>query len=287
MLSFFIYFGEIGSPNGLPSLLFDPGVRVSSIPRSTAAANGILKQGDVVLEVNGMPLTQSVSPSPLEAQRGMNNLIAAIRATPDGGEIELSILRGNQDYAQTVRLQPQRAFSDKDLPGGGAQTIGVLLSPNVGQSKILKSENPLEAARLAFQYTSTLTADTAKGLLDVFTQIFVGTSRGGGGGNNGGGTPSVSGPIGLISTGSEVVATKDLSTVLKFMAAVSINLGVVNAFPLPVLDGGQLLFVLAEAITRKKIDQRIQETISSFAALLLLWFTVFATVGDLSSIFGR
>jgi regulator of sigma E protease len=97
---------------------------------------------------------------------------------------------------------------------------------------------------------------------------------------------SNSGPIGLIKTGTKIVATKDLTTVLLFAAALSVNLGVINALPLPALDGGRLVFVLAEALTGRKVDQRLQEGISSVAVLFLLlvsFSTAFSDVGSIIS----
>ena len=83
------------------------------------------------------------------------------------------------------------------------------------------------------------------------------------------------------------MATKDLSTVLLFAAGISINLGVINALPLPALDGGQLVFVLSEAITGRKIDQRVQENITSVAVLLLLLASVSTAFGDVSNILSK
>lgn len=81
-----------------------------------------------------------------------------------------------------------------------------------------------------------------------------------------------------------MVATKDLTAVLLFAAALSVNLGVINALPLPALDGGQLVFVLAEALTGRKVDQRLQEGITSVAVLFLLWVSVSAAIGDVGNI---
>ena len=84
-----------------------------------------------------------------------------------------------------------------------------------------------------------------------------------------------------------MVATKDLTTILMFAAGLSVNLGVINALPLPALDGGQLVFVIAEAITGKKVDQKLQEGITSIAVLFLLWVSLSAAIGDVGSLFGR
>ena len=61
------------------------------------------------------------------------------------------------------------------------------------------------------------------------------------------------------------------------------NLAVVNALPLPALDGGQLVFVVGELLTGKKVDQRKQEEISSAALLFLLLVSASTAVGDITS----
>lgn len=300
MLSFFIYFGTIGLGAGLPSPVFAPGVVVSQIPRPEAAAQGILKPGDVILGMNGSPLTPAgVSSSTLsstnmgpksgaEAQKAISNLIAQIRATPDGQDIQLQVLRNSagkadlwkddtssnlQRQQQVVSVKPQRSEAN------AAQTIGVLLSPNVIENRVLQTKNPIEAAGLAAQYAGSLTRDTAAGLASFFGEMFSFSSKSTS-------TAQVSGPIGLIKTGTEVIATNDIRNVLLFAAAISINLGVVNAFPLPALDGGQLIFVLAEAITGRKVDQRLQEGITGASLVFLLAISAGAAFGDIASIFG-
>ena len=273
LLSFSIYFSQIGGPVGIPSPVFEPGVKVGSISQATAAAKGVLKSGDVILQANGAPLTTSSSPTVFEAQKGINDLISIIRATPDGDALELSIIRNEKGQeVENIQITPKRAATSS-----GPQTIGVMLTPNYIKSQNLRSDNPVEAAKLAFGYTKTLTMETANGLWKYLSQSFSGGSNGGG--------AQVSGPIGLIREGSKVVETKDLQTVLLFAAAISINLGVVNAFPLPALDGGQLVFVLLEAVTRRKIDQKVQEGINGAAVLILLLVSAEAAIGDIFKLF--
>jgi RIP metalloprotease RseP len=133
----------------------------------------------------------------------------------------------------------------------------------------------MQAVAPAAKLVSSITKETAAGLITFFGQIISGSDTGG---------QQVSGPIGLIKTGSDVVATKNWNTVFAFAAAISINLGVVNAFPLPALDGGQLIFVLAEAATGRKIDQRLQEEIIGVTVLLLLFVSVSAALGDVQNL---
>lgn len=269
LLAFSIYFGQINFGAGIPSPVLEPGVVVSSAPRAQAASEGLLRQGDVILDVNGRHLTQSASPSVFESQRAINDLISEIRSTPSGGDITLTVLRDRKPV-DVVRIKP------KPMAGANSPSIGVLLSPNFVKSEIMKTSNPVEAARLALQYTSTLTRETANGLLSVISNAFK---------PNGGSGVQVSGPIGLIRTGSEVVSTQDVAAIALFAAALSINLGVVNALPLPALDGGQLLFVIAEAVTGRKVDQRIQEGVTGVAVVFLLLVSLGAAFGDLSNLF--
>jgi RIP metalloprotease RseP len=212
------------------------------------------------------------SPSASASQKAISDFISVIRATPEGESLQVSILRNKGSEPITVDIRPQR------LDAKAPKTIGVLLAPNYVRTEIVKVNNPIEAVTPAATLVSAITKETASGLFTFFGQIIAGRDTGG---------QQVSGPIGLLKTGSEVVATKNWSTVFAFAAAISINLGVVNAFPLPALDGGQLIFVLAEAATGRKIDQRLQEEIIGVTVLLLLLVSVSAALGDVQTLMIR
>ena len=208
------------------------------------------------------------SPSAVVAQEAISDFIKTIRATPDGESLSVTILRNGKN--QDVSIQPKRLEGNN-----GAKSIGVLLSPNFARTDIIKKDNPLEALAPAFQMVSSMTQETAAGLAKFFGQLLAGKDTGG---------QQISGPIGLIKTGSEVVSTNNWNTVLAFAAAVSINLGVANALPLPALDGGQLIFVAFEAATGRKIDQRVQEEVIGVTVLFLILLSASAAFGDVQSI---
>jgi len=222
----------------------------------------------------------SERPTAAASQKAISDLISTIRATPDGSDLTLSVLRGNnrassnnpqQRQPLEVTIAPKRKADDNKAP----PSIGVMLSPNFVKMETLKVDKPQDAILPAARLVSSNTRETAQGLLKFFGQLIMGQDTGG---------QQVSGPIGLLKTGSDVVSTKDWSTVLAFAAAISINLGVVNALPLPALDGGQLVFVLAEAVTGRKIDQRLQEEIIGITVLLLLFVSVNAALGDVQNL---
>ena len=229
----------------------------------------------------GPPSSSSESSlSPLAAQKEVNSVISAIRETPSGESVKLTVFRGNANNNKKatpveVLIQPTRTAPDAPA------TIGVLLSPNMLQTQILKSESAIQASKLAAQQTYDITSQTLAGFGEILKMMLQGGSSSSGGGGG------VSGPIGLIKSGSDVVSTRDLTTVLMFASAISINLGVVNALPFPALDGGQIVFVLAEAVTGRKIDQRLQEGITSITILFLLFVTVRTAFGDVANILAR
>ncbi len=156
----------------------------------------------------------------------------------------------------------------------GPMSIGVSLTPNYQGRSLVRATSIPDAVGKAGTEVRDLTADTARSILALLGSLIAGR-----------GTPvgqTVSGPIGVLKTGTDVVSTNDISAVIGFVSAISVNLAVVNSLPLPALDGGQLAFVLSEAITGKKIDQRKQEAINAAALLFLLAVSFGTVVGDLN-----
>lgn len=182
----------------------------------------------------------------------------------------LAVRREGKTKVQDLAITPTRNGQ------ASPQAIGVFLSPNFLKTEKLQSNNPIEASKLAFRYLKSTTTQTLDGFTNLFATMISGKGAPPGQG--------LSGPVGLIKSGTQVVSTQDATTVLLFAAALSVNLGVVNALPIPALDGGQLLFVLAEAVTGRKVDQRLQEGLTSVAVLFLLFVTASTTFTDVGNI---
>ncbi|WP_040975994.1 sigma E protease regulator RseP [Necropsobacter massiliensis] len=91
---------------------------------------------------------------------------------------------------------------------------------------------------------------------------------------------NLSGPI-SIAKGAGMSSEIGLVYYLSFMALISVNLGIMNLFPLPVLDGGHLLFLAAEAVKGKPLSERVQNFAYKIGALLLLMLTAFALFNDI------
>ena len=98
----------------------------------------------------------------------------------------------------------------------------------------------------------------------------------------------VAGPVGMTSTISQATAQglersfmDGLMNLIYVMTIITINLGVVNLLPLPALDGGRFVFLVVEAIRRKKINQTVEGYIHAAGMILLLLFMAAITVKDI------
>jgi len=288
LLAFACYFGEVTGGRGLPRPVFDNGAVVSSVVGPESPAFGVLVQGDVIVGVNDM-----ISSAANNGKKGMwasqseiSNVISTIRKTPEGEAVKLTILHGMKDtndirtrpQPESVTVAPKRKLDALGQPTG-PQSIGVMLAPNYLRTEMIKATDIFDAISKSSLAVYEITSETAKSIFGLLINLLFGKGLPAG--------TSMSGPIGVISTGSEVVSSRDIATIVAFAASISVNLAVVNSLPLPALDGGQLMFVLAEAAAGRKIDQRLQEGINAGALLVLLCISFGTAVGDVTSIFSR
>ena len=95
----------------------------------------------------------------------------------------------------------------------------------------------------------------------------------------------VSGPIGMYEATSAIKQNQGLLAVIHFFGIVSVNLAIVNVLPFPALDGGRIIFVLYEMITRKKANQKVEIIANNLGMILLLGLILLITVGDIKRFF--
>lgn len=94
---------------------------------------------------------------------------------------------------------------------------------------------------------------------------------------------NISGPI-AIAKGAQESAQFGIIIFISFLAAISVNLGILNLIPIPVLDGGQLLFLAYEAVMHKEPSARTQAFLTSIGAAVLLTLTIFAVFNDIKGL---
>jgi len=278
LLAFSLYFAQISTGPGLAQPLVEVGARVNQMPLEGTAVYGKLQPNDVILNVNGRPLMKTTNKklNMASSSQAIQDFIQTIRTTPEGESVTLKVVKASSQGSNNlvdIVVKPQIN------PGATSPSIGAMLGPNVQGIQRIRGANLVESSRLATQCVAEITTETWNGFLQILSQMLAPSAKSGGGG------PQLSGPLGLMKTGNEVVRTAEWTAILTFAAAISINLAVVNSLPLPALDGGQMVFVLAEAVTGKKVNQRLQETVTSLAVVLLLVLSLSTTVGDVQSIF--
>ncbi len=101
---------------------------------------------------------------------------------------------------------------------------------------------------------------------------------------HGQGLNNLSGPVGIYRVTSKS-AQMGWSSYLTLSAMISLNIGIFNALPIPALDGGRILIVLLEKVTRRKMNKKIVENVIIASFVLLLGLFVFATYNDVLRLF--
>jgi regulator of sigma E protease len=225
---------------------FTPPV-VGQVQPGSAAAQGGIHPGDTIVGIDGRRIDR------------FEDVQQAVRLDP-GKPMTIVIRRGGSEV--TVHVTPKRTeltdrFGDRFVVG----LLGVTHS-GVDYVRLGPGAALVEAAG----ETWGLSVATMKGLW----QIVIGVRS----------TDELGGPLRIAQMSGEV-AQQGPVAVLWLLAALSINLGLINLFPVPVLDGGHLLFYAAEALRGKPLGPRAQEYGFRIGLALVLTLMVFATRNDL------
>jgi regulator of sigma E protease len=227
---------------------FTPPV-IGKIQPGSAAERAGLQPGDLVQSVDGVEVHR------FEELRQMIML--------DTGEpLTLSLVRDGQPL--TLKATPE-IVDEKDLLGNAQKIgrLGMLPSGDV----VIRHEDPFTALWQATRETWTITATS----LETLGQMIIGRRS----------TDDLSGPIGIGQLSGEVWK-EGFVPVVHFIALLSINLGLINLFPIPVLDGGHLLFYAIEAVRRRPVSERALALGFRVGFALIVSFFVFVMWHDLS-----
>ena len=95
---------------------------------------------------------------------------------------------------------------------------------------------------------------------------------------------SLSGPIGIGSQIHEAVQMPGWMPIISLMAYISVNLGIFNLLPIPILDGGMILFLAIEAIMRRDLNQQVKERVYQVAFVCLIVFAAFVIFNDITKL---
>ncbi|MBD2093203.1 RIP metalloprotease RseP [Microcoleus sp. FACHB-1515] len=247
-LVFVVQFGAIGVPDGIN---YQPGVLIPQVlsAESPAAQAGI-KAGDVILAVDDRSLGSG--------DAALKTLTEAINTSPNQ-PIEFTVQRGDRQLE--VNVTPQIGDNSD-----GKARIGVQLLAN-GKPEYRRAEGIGEVLTLAARSFQDMFVRTVQGFASLITNFSQMANQ-------------VSGPVGIVKQGADL-ANNDLLNLFPFTAIISINLAIINILPLPALDGGQLAFLLVEALRGgKPLPNRIQENVMQTGLMLLLGLGIFLIIRD-------
>lgn len=193
-----------------------------------------------------------------------NDEIIKINNEKIHNNMDISLAIGNGETA-LVTLKRNGAIIEKNVnlvSEDGARYLGIKLAE--------KEKNLFSLSRYSFNYGMTIIKLTYKSFFGIFT-----------------GNVSVndmSGPVGIVTQiGS--AAQQGIENVLFILILITLNLGVFNLFPIPALDGGRLVFVLIEMITRKKIKAEYEAMVHFIGFVLLIGFMLYVTKNDIARMF--
>ena len=127
----------------------------------------------------------------------------------------------------------------------------------------------------SFTYSFTNTKDSAMMIFNTIGLLF---------NNDNVGVSDLAGPVGIYTITSTALSG-GIFSFLGWVALLSVNLGVINLLPIPALDGGRLVFLGYEAITTKKPNRRIENTLHYAMYLALLGLFVYITFNDVLRLF--
>ncbi|MGB9883380.1 MAG: site-2 protease family protein, partial [Microgenomates group bacterium] len=96
----------------------------------------------------------------------------------------------------------------------------------------------------------------------------------------------IAGPVGIAQYASSVIKFGK-NAYLELVALLSFNLAIINILPFPALDGGRLVFILYEAITKKKPNKEVEKYTNFIGLLILLGLSFLITINDLAKIFKK
>ena len=250
---------ELTAPNAIFSGLgfqpFQPIINpvIASVTENSPAEKAGLKSGDILLTIDGTEIN------------GLEQFVELVFSRP-GKRVDIEIQRNGEVYLTEVKLGVKEDDASKGFIGLGT-TID---KEQINQYLAIEKYSFPQNLTMAIDQTNEMIVLT----LNMFGKMITGQISG----------KNLSGPVG-IAKDAGTVAKRGLIATLSFMAIISISLGILNLLPVPVLDGGQIVFVLIEKIIRRPLPDKIQIVFQQIGVGALLFLMVFALYNDLTRIF--
>ncbi len=238
---FAFLFGTIGEPK------LSDGADVGGVVSGQPAQAAGLLAGDKVLSVNGQPVVL------------FEDLQRVIQQSA-GAPLAMTVLRGESELQLTVTPQRREERDEQGNPRD-AWRIGV------ERAVVFTPVGPARGIWLAIEQTYSVAYET----LRAVGQMISGARS----------TEELGGPIQIGKMSGDIAQEGSFRKLIYFLAVLSINLGLINLFPVPMLDGGHLIFYIWEAIAGRPLKPRVQEYGMRVGFVLVIALMVWVTSKDL------
>ncbi len=243
IIAFMGIFAVIGYPTAPAS--------VGAVTPNSAAASAGFRAGDQIVAADGREIETFA------------DLIAYVGLRPDQ-EIAFTVRRGGGRIELTARTG---AEMQRDQFGNASR---------VGRLGVAAGSSELEFAPVPLQHLPgravTMTADTVETMVTALGQLVTGRRS----------LDELGGPLRIAKVSGEQASLGWLNF-FWLMTVISINLGFINLLPIPLLDGGHLLFYVIEGVRRKPLKPEAQEWAFRTGLAVLLALMIFVTFNDLAS----
>ncbi|MFS9381566.1 sigma E protease regulator RseP [Citrobacter sp. ANG330] len=223
---------------------------LSEVQAQSAASKAGLQAGDRIVKVDGQPLTQWMT------------FVNLVRDNP-GQPLALEIER--QGSALSLTLIPDSKTGNGKAEGFAGVVPKIIPLPD--EYKTVRQYGPFSAIAQATDKTWQLMKLT----VSMLGKLITGDVK----------LNNLSGPI-SIAQGAGMSAEFGVIYYLMFLALISVNLGIINLFPLPVLDGGHLLFLAIEKLKGGPVSERVQDFSYRIGSILLVLLMGLALFNDFS-----
>jgi regulator of sigma E protease len=229
--------------NGLPVLVPEIG---GVMPDTPAQKAGLMK-GDRIVEIDGVPVDQ------------WDQMTDTIHKNPEK-TLNIKIKRDDSSFELSIR--PEKKVV-KDV-FGEPKSVGLIGIKPSGNT-FLKRENVADAFTDSVARTGEISVLTLESIVKLIQRVIP--------------MDTVGGPILIVQMAGEQ-ASKGFLNFFVFMAIININLGVLNLLPIPILDGGHILFMCIEAVRRKPLSEKVIALSQKIGLAILLSLMAFVIYND-------
>jgi regulator of sigma E protease len=224
-------------------------LKVAMVQPGMPGAKAGLKSGDEIVEVDGIQL-HSLPSMVLYLQQNGNK------------PVTLSLLRDGTQTTMTVT--PEKTAGPDEQP---RYQIGFSTEPP--PSHVERLSLPAAFTKAVKECVNESTA-----VIEVMRRVVTHQMS----------AKTLSGPVGIARETGYVVALPGWSPMLAWTAFISVQLGLLNLLPIPILDGGMILFLLIESVMRRDMNETLKERVYQTAFVFLILLMVFVLFNDLSKI---